>query len=111
MDRTVERDSESEDKEFLKFMNERRLDEVKRKGAETGIASWERVSIFNLPERTYSVSGRPWHQRLALSGATPLIYRAIHQFKEGGQPEVIAECQRWLEYLEKMVEAFLQAHK
>jgi hypothetical protein len=100
-----------EDKDLLKFMHQRRLDEIHRKGAKTGIARWERVSIFNLPVRTYRVSGRTWHQRLALSGATPLIYRAIHQFKEGGQPEVIAECQRWLDYLEKLVGAFLQAHK
>ena len=46
--RWVGRHFEREDKEFLNFTNERRLDETQRTGAETDITG-EEISTFKLP--------------------------------------------------------------
>jgi len=51
------------------------------------------------------------YQNIALGAAAPpTVNRAVHHFKEGGQ-NVIAQCQRYLEYLEKMVREFVKAHE
>jgi hypothetical protein len=42
----------NEERELLKFTNERRVDETKRKGAETSI-NWKYVSIYELPTEQY----------------------------------------------------------
>ena len=42
----------NEERELLKFTNERRLDEVKRKGVATNV-NWKYVSIFELPTEQY----------------------------------------------------------
>jgi hypothetical protein len=103
-----------EELELEEFTNERRLDEVKRKGAQTK-TTWEEVSIFKLPTEQanqFQVSGAIRYQNLALGAAAPpTVNRAVHHFKEGGQSNVIATCERYLEYLEKMVREFVKAHE
>jgi hypothetical protein len=104
----------TEDKEFLKFTNDRRTDEIHGKGAETDV-TWEEVSIFRLPTdqaNQFHVSdGAIRFQSLALGQTPPTVSRAVHHFIEGRQLNVIATCQRWLEYLEKLVREFVKAHE
>jgi hypothetical protein len=104
-----------EERELEKFTNERRLDEVKRKGAEAAI-TWMEVSIFKLPTEQadqFRVSdGAIRFQNLALGAAAPpAVNRAVHHFKEGGQANVIITCERYLEYLEKMVREFVKTYE
>jgi hypothetical protein len=104
----------AEDKEFLKFTNERRVDDAHRRGAETDV-TWEEISIFKLPsdqaDQFRASDGAIMFQNLALGVGPPTVLRAVHHFKEGGQPNVIATCQRYLEYLEKLVGEFARAHE
>ena len=41
----------------------------------------------------------------------PSVGFPVHDFKEGKQPPVIATCEQWLEYLEKLVREFVKAQE
>jgi hypothetical protein len=98
--------------EFLTFMNERRLDEVKRTGANTKI-DWKFISIFDLPAEEYRAFGGHSVPALTLEAARlgrPSVGRPTHRFAAGDEPDVIASCERWLVYLEKTVSEFMRSH-
>jgi hypothetical protein len=105
----------ADDKELLRFTNERRLDEAKRKGAGLKV-NWKYVSIYELPPEQYRMFEGTRATPLTLVTleglipAPPKVGRPVHHFSDGDE-EVIATCERWLQYLEKLVDTFLKAHK
>jgi Peptidase M50B-like len=95
--------------ELEDFTNERRIDEVKRGGADM-VAVPEEVPIHELVGYQIQM-GRPAYLMEAqpgLPGTTPLKYYrpAPHFETEDGKVKVIEVCKTYLDYLEKKVPAF-----
>jgi hypothetical protein len=103
----------NQERELLKFTNERRVDETKRKGADTSI-NWKYVSIYELPTEQYRMfEGSAQVSPLTLKDARlspPAVGFPVHSFEHGDQPNVLETCKSYLAYLEKFVEAFVKAH-
>jgi hypothetical protein len=103
----------NEERELLKFTNERRVDETKRKGAETSI-NWKYISIHELPTEQYRMfEGSAQVPPLTLKDARlspPAVGFPVHRFEHGDQPKVLETCKSYLAYLEKFVEAFVKTH-
>jgi hypothetical protein len=103
-----------EDRELLRFTNERRLDEAKRKGAGLKV-NWKYISIYELPPehyQTFEGSRATPLTLVTLEGSIPTppqVGRAVHHFSDGDD-EVLAKCEGWLQYLQKLVDTFLKAH-
>ena len=105
-----------EERKFLKFTNQLRIDEAKRSGAET-IVEWEEVAFDGLlsanldPERQHPAYGM--HRRSSipgLSASAKVMRRAYYLEQESGKEEVTSVGERYLNFLEKVVQEFEQAH-
>jgi hypothetical protein len=118
---TWEEQLSPDERQSLRFMNERRLDTVKRSGIEATI-EWEDIDIYellktsrlsskifdvNMPHAAYgnhaSASGP---ERPSVSFVRPVF----HFEREGVKEEVTATCRKYLDYLERLVRDFSQAH-
>jgi hypothetical protein len=103
----------NEERELLKFTNQRRVDETKRKGADTSV-NWKYVSIYELPTEQYRMfEGSAVFPPLTLKDARlspPAVGFPVHSFEQGDKPNVLETCKSYLAYLEKFVEAFVKAH-
>jgi hypothetical protein len=99
----------NEERELLKFTSQRRVDETKRKGADTSV-NWKYVSIYELPTEQYRMSeGSAFPPPLTLKDAR-LSRFPVHSFEQGDKPNVLETCKNYLAYLEKFVEAFVKVH-
>jgi hypothetical protein len=103
-----------EERKFLRFTNQLRTAEVKRSGAET-IVEWEDVGIDELlsinidVERQHPAYGM--HSQPGFSASAKVMRRAYYLEQENGKEEVTAVGQRYLNFLEKVVQEFEQAHQ
>ena len=115
----------SEEHELLKFTKKIRNEAVKRGVIET-VAEWENIDLYELLKvskpsiesmifdvtRQHPAYGvhRSW-----LPGTEPpsvnLVRRIFHFERKGVKEGVTATCRRYLDYLEKLVREFEQAHK
>jgi hypothetical protein len=121
---TWEAQIEPEERQLLRFVNECRLDTVKRGGIQT-LVEWEDIDIYELlgasrpsfesgimdvnRQHPYGVyaSGIPASPPPSVSFVGP----TFHFDREGAKEEVTATCRKYLDYLEKFVRDFLKAHK
>jgi hypothetical protein len=113
-----------EERKFLKFTNELRLDEVKRSGADK-IVEWEDVAIHELFSANFDLERQ--HPAYGMSRSSPSVAllrgegdlsaaatvrrRAYYLEQENGKEEVTALCERYLSFLDKVVREFEQAHQ
>ena len=98
------KDSDS-DRELLKLVNDQRVAVTHRGGAET-TAIAERVTIR---ESAHPVTGHHFFRPPGMDPPSTIL--DVHYFEfEGKSEEVIATCQRYVEYLERMVQDFMKAH-
>ena len=114
----------SDERELVKFTNERRLDTVKRRGIEA-IIEWENIDLYELFKgspffksdildlnRQYPVFGN--HMSAPPAAETPsvsLVRPVFHFEREGAKEEVTKTCRKYLDYLERFVREFLEAYK
>jgi hypothetical protein len=108
-----------EQRKFLKFTNELRLDETKRGGTEKTM-EWETVAIEELFPKMPTGDDHPAyiHARLRKSTAshwgvpmTAFSQRRIFYLQDGeGKQEAIQVCERYLLFLENAVREFVEAH-
>jgi len=89
-----------EERKLLRFTNELRIDEAKRAGADP-VMELEEVALHELLSTNLDVD--PWP--IAAPGVPPsTVSRPVYYFEhEDGKEEVTALCQRYLEFLEKVV--------
>jgi hypothetical protein len=99
-----------EDKKLLAFTNELRIDEVKRGGANPSV-ELEEIVVHELLALNFDL-GRQHPVQLfnqsAMPGVpSPKVFRPTYYFEhEDGKHEVTALCQRYLVFLEKMLNDF-----
>jgi len=99
-----------EDKKLLAFTNELRIDEVKRGGANPSV-ELEEIVVHELLALDFDL-GRQHPVQLfnqsAMPGVpSPKVFRPTYYFEhEDGKHEVTALCQRYLVFLEKMLNDF-----
>jgi hypothetical protein len=107
----------NEERKLLDLTNELRLDEAKRGGANALIV-WEEVALNELLALR-SEGVEPWRQHPAYGVHVfappgvplPKIKRqAYYLEQEDGKHEVTALCQRYLEFLEKVLNDFCTDH-
>jgi hypothetical protein len=102
-----------DERELLKFTNERRKDEIHRKGSKMNL-NWKYVSIYDLPTEQFRMfEGSTPVPPLTLTDARlsrPAVGFPVYSFEQGDKPNVLETCKSYLAYLEKFVEAFVKAH-
>ncbi len=93
-----------DDRDLLDFMNERRLDVVKRKGAELeGVLELVAIMDARLKPGDWQV---PMVQFGTRDAPTPQVGVLTAKFELAGQPaDVVATCRRYVELLESLVRA------
>jgi hypothetical protein len=106
-----------EERKFLTFTNKLRVDEVKRSGADTTV-EWEEVAIDELLSPNFDLlrehPAYGMHRRSNLPGSSAsakVIRRKYYLEQENGKEEMTALCERYLNFLEKVVREFEQAHQ
>jgi hypothetical protein len=98
-----------EERKLLRFTNELRIDEAKRAGADL-LLELEEVAVHELLSANLDIE--KWHpayyhlQRLPGVPPTTVSRPAYYFEHEDGKEEVTALCQRYLEFLEKAVNAY-----
>jgi hypothetical protein len=107
-----ERTLSAEDKKLMAFTNKLRREEVHVGGTEPSV-ELEEVALHELLrsvdfdiERQHPAHGM--HRRSAIPGVPqPKVFRPAHYLEhEGGKEEVTALCQRYLDFLDKMLNDF-----
>jgi hypothetical protein len=105
----------TDERKLLDITNELRLDEAKRAGANI-LVEWEEESAlqkllgrnFDL-ERQHPAYGV--HSSSMIGVPSPKAGREAYYLEhEDGKTEVMAMCEQYLDYLEKMVQDFCHAH-
>jgi hypothetical protein len=115
----------NEERELLRFVNERRLDTVKREGIQT-LVEWQDIDIYELletsrpPFKSYILDVNRQHPAYGVyaSGmpASPppsvsFVRPTFHFDREGAKEEAIETCKKYLDYLKKFLCEFLRAHE
>jgi hypothetical protein len=93
------------DKQLLQLMNEQRIAVIHRKGAETTPVA-EKVTIREGEHPVYGV-----HYFAPPGTDPPWTILDIHHFEYNGKKEeVVATCERYVDYLDRMLKDFIAAH-
>jgi hypothetical protein len=102
-----------EQREFLKFTNELRLDETKRGGTEM-ILEWENVAFDELLPKAnahHPAYQSQYHRRFSSTFGVPMTaFRSRRVFYLQNREEVTKLCERYLDFLDKAVQEFMAAH-
>jgi hypothetical protein len=103
-DKWAAKDSDA-DKELLQLMNEQRIAVVKRGGAETTPIS-EKTAIRESEHPAHGV-----HFFSVPGTEPPWTILDVHYFQhKGKKEEVVVTCERYVEYLDRMLKDFIDAH-
>jgi hypothetical protein len=93
------------DKDLLKLMNDQRVAVTHRRGAETTPVS-EKVAIR---ESAHPAAGSHFFGPPGMD--PPWTILDVHYFEfEGKREEVVTTCERYVEYLDRMLKDFMRAH-